>query len=434
MEIALVLTLILINSVFVMSEMALVSSKRAQLEARSAKGSAGAQAAVYLLDHPTRYLSTVQIGITLMGILTGAVGESAIADKITPSLGEWGLSPDTARGVSLGLTVLVITFVTLVAGELVPKRLAQTYAEPIASVLAIPMRWLSVAAAPLVWALSVSTELVLKLLPARRYDEGEAEAEVKAILKSGEATGEFEKAERQIVERVLELGDQRVRQVMVPRKDIDWLDVSDGVQRIKVAVATSSHSHFPICDGDLDHLIGVVHLKDLVKNSLITEDISLRSLCRKPLFVPDAAPAIRVLDRFKRSGQHIAFVIDEYGVLVGLITLNDLVEALLGEVAISGGAPDPQIVRRSDGSFLLDGMLSTSELRDLMGVEALPKEDQADFDTLGGFIMAYMGRVPATGDRFEHERFVFEIVDMDRTRVDRVLLSIKPAPPDESPI
>lgn len=425
MEIALLALLIAINAIFVMSEMALVSSKRGRLEAQLARGSAGAAAALYLLDHPTRYLSTVQIGITLTGILAGAIGESAIADRLIPVLGEWGLQSSSARAISLGVTVLLITLVTLVAGELVPKRLALAYAEPIASILAIPMRWLSVACAPLVWVLSVSTDLVMKVIPARKQAEGEAEAEVKAILKSGEAKGEFGKAERQIVERVLELGDQRVRQVMVPRNDIDWLDVREGAQRLRVAVATSSHSHFPICDGDLDHLIGVVHIKDLVKNSLITEEIDMRALCRKPLFVPDAAPAIRVLDRFKRSGQHIAFVIDEYGVLVGLITLNDLVESLLGDVAISGGPPDPQVVKRADGSYLLDGMLPTSELRTLMGVESLPKEGQADFDTLGGFVMTYMGRVPATGDRFEFDRFTFEIMDMDRTRVDRVLLSME---------
>jgi putative hemolysin len=289
--------------------------------------------------------------------------------------------------------------------------------------------------APLVGLLSLITNLMLRFVPAPRPHEQAAQEEVKAILASGAESGTVHHAEQQLVERVFELGERRVKSLMVPRNDIDALDVSDPPGRVRVAVATSAHSHFPICDGDLDHLVGIVHVKDLVKHGLMLggeDELNLRSLARKPYFVPESATALRVLEQFKQRNTHLAFVLDEYGVLVGLVTLNDLVEAMLGQIPLPGteaaSSPEPLIVKRHENSYLLDAMLPVAELRRLMGVNELPRQQEADFDSLGGFVIANLGRVPAIGDRFAFDRFAFEVVDMDRTRVDRVMLDITPLP------
>jgi putative hemolysin len=431
----LILILILVNGLFVMAEMALVSSRKGRLQAAAEKGHKGAQTALDLIEHPNRYLSTTQIGITLTSIMLGMFGEASLTEDIGRWLGEYSTIAHAAHSIATGITLVLLTFATLLLAELVPKRLGQINPEGMARMVARPMSWISWISAPLISVLSGLTDLILKLVPVRPASEDhDPQDEVKAILASGAEEGTVGESEQQIVERVFQLGERRVKALMVPRNDIDALDEHDTPHRVRVAVATSSHSHFPVVSGDLDHLVGVVHVKDLVKHGLISDEINLRTLARKPMFVPESATAMRVLEQFKRGGTHIAFVLDEYGVLVGLITLNDLVESMLGEItgAGSSGAPDPLIVRRPDGSYLLDGMVTVAELRQIMGVEKLPGQDVADFDTLGGFVMSYLGRVPSTGDRFSFDRFAFEIMDMDRTRVDRARLTIEPPP--EPPI
>lgn len=420
-----IVILLLVNGLFVMAEMAMVSCRRSRLQGAAEKGDRTAQILIELIDHPNRYLSTIQLAITVSGIGLGILGEDSIADRMRVWL---DTIPSVARYshiIATLTTVIVLTFVSLVFAELVPKRLGQMFPEPLARAMALPMHWLSRISTPLVTVLGGLTDAILWLVPIRpKIDDQAAEEEVKAILASGAETGIFNPHEQQIVNRVFDLSDRKVRSIMVPRTDIVFLDIADTTQRIRVAVATSSHSHFPVCDGDLDHLVGFVHIKDLVKHGLIADELSLKQLVRKPMFVPESATALKLLDRFKSTGTHLAFVVDEYGVLVGLVTLNDLIENMLGDISAAGAKTDPMVVRRSDGSFLLDGMLSIAELKQIMEIHDLPREELAEFDTLGGFILTYLGRIPAMGDRVEFDRFTFEVMDMDRTRVDRVLLTI----------
>jgi putative hemolysin len=286
---------------------------------------------------------------------------------------------------------------------------------------------------PIVWLLSSSTDLIVKLVPLRaKSDDAGVVEEVKALVASGTETGVFHHTEQQIVERVFRLSDQSVKAIMVPRTDIDFLLLDDSMQRIRVVVATSSHSHFPVCKSGLDDLQGVVHVKDLVKQSLIggpedQETVRLAEIVQPPLFVPESTPAIKMLETFRKERTHIAFVLDEYGVLEGMVTLNDVLAALVGDVTRKGETEDPEIVKRADGSYLLDGMLDIGELKELIGVESLPKEREAGYETLGGLVMTVLGRIPATGDTFTWDRFKFEVVDMDKARVDKVLLILGPS-------
>lgn len=441
MYIFLIIALLILTAFFVLAEFAFYSARRARLQAAADRGERTAIIAIALVENPNRYLSTTQIGITLATIALGMYGEASL----TADLVEWLASLDVparyAHPAATATTIIALTGVSLVAAEMVPKRLAQMYPEGLARLLARPIDWLSRLSAPIVAVLSFCTNMLLRFVPEPKRHEQAAQDEVNAILASGAEQGIIHHAEQQLVERVFELGDRRVKSLMVPRNDIDSLDVGDAPGRIRVAVATSTHSHFPVCDGDLDHLIGVVHVKDLVKHSLMlgggggTADdaLDLRALARKPHFVPESATALRVLEQFKQRNTHIAFVLDEYGVLVGLVTLNDLVEEMLGELPLIGAAvpmdaQEPLIVKRTENSYLLDAMLPVDDLKELMGVRALPRQSEADFDTLGGFVIANLGRVPSIGDRLAFGRFTFEVVDMDRTRVDRVMLDIEPPP------
>jgi putative hemolysin len=426
--------LLFVNALFVLSEMALVSARKARLQSQAEKGDVRAAAALRLMEHPTRFLSTVQIGITLISIVLGALGEDAMADRLSKWIGtEYPALAHYSHAIAFGVTIAVIAYLSLVVAELVPKRLGQSHPETIAKLVAGPMTLISRITSPLVMLLSISTDVLLRFIPeAPAASEQAAQEEVKAILAEGTQEGVFKPSEQKLVGRVFRLSEQRIKALMVPRNDIDFLHVDDTIQRIRVAVATSSHSQFPVCANTLDELVGFVHVKDLVKHGLISDELNLRELIKPPMFVPENSPALKVLETLRSSGVHMAFVVDEYGVLVGLVTLNDLLVALLGEVDTPQQSDDPMVVKRADGSYLLDGMLSVADLRELLTVTELPKQDIADFDTLGGFVMSYLGRIPHTGDTFAFERFEFEVVDMDRTRVDKVLLNIKPKPTEDA--
>ena len=430
-----ILILLFINGLFVMAEMALVSSRKGRLQAAADKGDRNARIALDLIEHPNRYLSTTQIGITLTTIVLAMFGEEKLTVDIAAWLAAYPMLAPYIHAIATTITAIVLTFAALLLAELVPKRIGQMNPEGLARAMARPMDWLSRVSSPLIALLSMLTNLILQLVPVRpAHEDHDPQEEVNAILASGAQAGSVHQSEQQIVERVFQLGEQRVKALMVPRNDIDALAENDSLARVRVAVATSSHSHFPVVRGDLDHLVGVVHVKDLVKHGLISDEINLKSLARKPMFVPESATALRVLEQFQRGGTHIAFVLDEYGVLVGLVTLNDLVGAMLGQIAPTGpdaASPpsDPLIVKRHEGSWLLDGMVSVAQLKELMNTDQLPRppsQSDTDFDTLGGFVMSYLGRIPATGDRFSFDRYTFEVVDMDRTRVDRVMLDIAP--------
>lgn len=434
MTIALILLLILLNGVFAMTEAALISSRKARLEAMSARGSGGAKRALVLGENPTRFLSTVQIGITLIGIGAGALGEKSIADEIEPLLKDLPLIGRYASVLASIAMVVILTYFSLILGELVPKRLALANPEGVSSVMAGPMSVLARVARPLVAFLSISTDLIVKLFPAKSSaDDAHAEAEVRAILATGAQQGVFHESEQKIVERVFRLSDQTARGLMVPRTEIDWLRADDPVGRVRVSVATSSHSHFPVCrsSGGLDELVGVVHVKDLVKSGLITDDVNVGQIARPPVFVPENTPALELLEMFRNNREHIVFVADEHGTLEGLVTLNDVVTAIIGEVSRHDDEDDPMIVRRSENSYLLDGLLGVDDLRRVMGLgedDELPKQEEG-YETLGGLVMTFLGRIPSTGDVFTWKHFRFEVVDMDRKRVDRVMLTLEPLKP-----
>ncbi len=422
MEILVLLLLILFNGLFAMSEMAIVASRRVRLMQASRSGDRLASAALLLAEHPTRFLSTVQVGITMIGIFAGAFGEAAIARDFEAWLARFPALAPYSRAIAFAVVALSITFLSLVVGELVPKRIALSSPERVARIIAPPMTLLSRLAAPFVYLLSLATDVIVRLLGVRRVtDHAVSEEEVKGLIEQGAQTGVFHETEEELVMRVFRLADRQVGELMVPRLDIDWLPADATVERVRVAVATSSHSHFPVCEGGLDRVVGVVHVKDLVKHGLITDEVNVRALARPPIFVPETMPALSALEMFRTKGMHIAFVLDEYGSLEGLITLNDIVQGVFGEVARADEAQEPLEVRRRDGSWLLDGMLPVDRLKELLEVMELP-EEEAGYQTLGGMLMTCLGRVPQAGDEYRWREFRFEVVDMDRRRVDKVMV------------
>jgi len=433
MEILILLLLICVNGVFAMSEIAVVSSRKVRLEQAAGKGNLGAKLALKLVESPTRFLSTVQIGITMVGIFAGAFGEATIANDLGERLDQIFWLQPYGHIAATAIVILTITYLSLVIGELVPKRLALNAPEKVASFIAPPMQVLSRVASPFVHLLTVSTDLIVKLFPGKAVnDEMVTEQDIKDLIEKGTVAGVFQEQEQELVERIFRLGDQQVSALMVPRADIVWLESDAPTERVRIAVATSSHSHFPVCNKGLDNIVGVVHLKDMVQSGLLTRAIDLKTLAQKPIFVPETMPALRLVEEFRRTRQHIAFIHDEYGVLVGLITLNDIVEGMLGHMSKYGETEELLKIQREDGSWLLDGTLAVADLREILEVEALPHENRTKFQTVAGFVMTYLGRIPHAGDTFTWERFKFEVVDMDRHRIDKVLLSfLRPKLPPE---
>jgi putative hemolysin len=427
MEVVILLVLIALNGLLALSEIAVVSSKRVRLQHAADRGSRGAEAALLLVDSPTRFLSSVQVGITLIGIVAGAFGEATLADDLARLISRSAPLAPYAGIIATLLIVLVVGYLSVVIGELVPKRLALTNPEKFAAGMALPMTLLSRIAHPFVAALSASTDLVLSIFGIKATDKEPdvTPEDIRGLLEHGAETGVFMEKERELVDRIFRLADQRVSALMVPRTEIVWIEADAPPERVRVAVAAESHSHFPVCNKGLDSLLGVVHLKDLVKGGILnpTMPIDLKVLARKPRFVPESMPAIRLLEEFRAGETHIAFVLDEYGMLAGLITLNDIVESLIGHVSRGGEEAEPLAVKRADGSWLLDGALPVGDLKALMEVDRLPHEERTTFNTLAGFVMTHLGRVPRTGDTFTWAAHRFEVVDMDRHRIDKVMLS-----------
>ena len=423
-QIAIIVVLTLLNGLFAMSETALVSSRNARLRQRAQAGDRGARTALGLADDPTRFLSTVQIGISLIGVLAGAFGGATLAEPLSGALSRVpGLAP-YSWVLAFGIVVAGITYLSLIIGELVPKRIALNDPEAVASRVARPMRFLSTLGSPGVWLLAASTEIVLRLLGARRSDEPSiTEREVEALLEEGERVGVFEEEERDLVGRALRLDDRPVNDLMTPRPKIVWLDTEDPPQEHRRLVVEHRHSYYPVARGDLDNLLGLASVKDAWARMMAGEHVDLLEPLRQPPLVPEGVPATAALETFKRSGMPVALVIDERGNCEGLVTSTDILEALVGEVPdIHNPAEEPPIVRRADGSWLVDGLLAADELKAHLGLEELPNEDLGDYQTVGGLVMDRLGRVPAEGDRFEWGGFSFEVLDMDGRRVDKVLV------------
>jgi len=429
------LVLIAINGVLAASELSVVSARPARLQARADQGSRGAGVALDLAAAPDRFLSTVQIGITLVGILAGAFGGAALSEPIAGALSALPVIGSSGRAIAVVIVVSLITYLSLVLGELVPKRLALNALEGIAIRVARPMRALSRAAAPAVTLLAVSSDAVLRLIGARPSSEpAVTEAEVEHLLRQGAKAGIFAEAEREMVSGVFRLGDRRGGELMTPRRRIVALDVTASDAENRQRMATASHSYFPVCDGSIDQILGVVSVKELWRRTLVGEATDPRAAMTEPLFVPESALVLPVMESFQETGVHVAIVIDEYGGIEGLLTLNDVLEALVGDLEPEGARHDARAVRRDDGSWLLDGELPAHEARLLLEISSLPGEDEGDFETLGGFIMARLGRIPATGDAVRSAGYRFEVVDMDGNRVDKVLVDqVRPRGDDRTP-
>jgi putative hemolysin len=424
LQIAIIIALTLLNGLLAMSETALVSSRKARLKQRAEAGDRKYRTALELADEPTRFLSTVQIGISLIGVLAGAFGGATLAEPLSGVLSRVpGLAP-YSWAVAFGIVVAGITYLSLIIGELVPKRLALNDPEAVASRVAPLMRFLSTLASPGVWLLSASTEVVLRLLRARRSDDPSiTEQEVEALLVEGESAGVFEEEERELVGRALRLDDRPVRELMTPRPRIVWLNTEDPPQEHRRQVVEHRHSYYPVARGDLDNLLGLASVKDAWAQMMAGEHVDLLEALRSPPLVSEGVPATAALEAFKSSGVPVALVIDERGNCEGLVTLTDILEALVGEVPdLHTPAEEPPIVQRADGSWLVDGLLAAEELKARLGLRELPNEAQGDYQTVGGLVIDQLGRIPVEGDRFEWGGFSLEVLDMDGHRVDKVLM------------
>jgi putative hemolysin len=430
LEISLIVVLILFNGLFAMSETALVSARSSRLRQRTDEGDRGARAALELADSPNRFLSTVQIGISLIGVLAGAFGGATIAEPLAGVLRRVPALAPYAGPLAFGVVVVAITYLSLVLGELVPKRLALNGPEAVASRVARPMRFLSALSSPVVWFLSLSTEAVLRLLRARDPTEPPVtEQEMEILLEEGTQAGVFEEEEKELVVRALRLDDRPIRELMTPRPQIVWLDADDDPEETRRLAAQSGHSFFPVARGDLDGVLGIASVKDAWAREAAGQSADLLGLLRRPPLVPEGAPATAALEAFKRTRMPVALVLDERGDLEGLITLTDVLEALVGDVPDADERTEAPIVRREDGSWLVDGLLAADELKERLGLGELPRQQEADYQTVGGMVMDTLGRVPSSGDRFEWEGYSFEVVDMDGRRVDKVLVTPSRATP-----
>lgn len=421
LEILIILVLIIANGIFAMTEIAIVSSRKARLERRAAEGSAGAKTALELASDPTQLLSTVQVGISVIGIVTGAYGGATIAQVLAVHLKPLPLIGAYSSAVSMVVVVALITYISLIIGELVPKKMALNNPESIAMSIAIPMQFFSKIFSPLIQLLSVSTEFVLKLLRVKEpMEPGVTEDEIKIMIAEGTAIGTFEETERDIVDRVFRLGDMRVSALMTSKTQIDWIDLEEDDDTIWQVITESNHSRLPVARNSLDNIAGVLYVKDIL--SMRCQDtLSIEEKTQEPLFIPRSLRAFKLLEQFQQTGTHIAFIMDEFGGMIGLVTLHDILEQLVGDLPQEEDE-NPEIIKRDDNSWLLDGLLSIVDFKELFDIEEMPAEDKGHYQTLGGFVTSYLGGLPKTGDTFEWGGLKFEIVDMDRMRIDKVIV------------
>lgn len=422
-EIIIIFFLTICNGIFAMSEIALVSSRKARLQQWAETGNKRARLALDLANSPEEFLSTVQVGITLVGISAGAFGGATIAQHLSAYIAVFPLLSPYAETLGVVLVVLAITYLSLILGELVPKRLALNNPERIAVFIAGPMRFLARIASPAVHLLGASTNVILALFRMRRStDPPVTEEEIRILVRQGAEAGVIEKDEGAIVERVFRLGARRVSTLMTPRKDLVVLLLADSPEQVMQKVLNSGHALFPLCDQTLDNVLGVVHTREILTQTLSGKSLNLKALVRDPLFLPESIASLKLLEEFRKSGKETALLLDEYGGLQGLITPSDILKALLGDVS---RISRPRALKRPDGSWLVDGMLPLDEFKEALQTGTLPQEGSHSFETVGGFVMTLLGRVPTETDTVTWGRFVFEIVDMDGLRVDKIRVVLK---------
>jgi putative hemolysin len=428
LELSIIVLLILFNGLFSMSETAVVSARKARLQQMADEGSSRAREALGLANNPNRFLATVQIGITLIGILTGVFGGATITRQLAELLSAIPVLAPYASVVAGLVVVTLLTYFTLIIGELVPKRLALNGAERISSSVAGPMTFLSRVTWPLVRLLGISTDFVLRLLRVKPSDEPFVTAEeIMVMVEQGTDAGLFERSEQDLIERVLALDERRVDSFMTPRNKIVALDITATIDDVRTKLLDSRHSRFPVVDGDLDNVLGIVRAKDILTQSLAGQPFDLHSLLRPALFLPEVITALETLERFRQESTHVALILDEFGGIQGMITHNDVLEAIVGYDPSQEAPAEPQVMRRADGSWLVDGLTAIEDFEDALDIDALPEDAGRRYQTVGGLVMSEVGGVPSTGQSFVWRGLRFEVVDMDGRRVDKVLVTAQDA-------
>ncbi|HQS58830.1 MAG: hypothetical protein B7Y56_10390 [Gallionellales bacterium 35-53-114] len=426
-DIVLLLFLILLNGVLAMSEIAVVSSRKARLQKLSDDDSPGAQSGLALSNEPSTFLSTVQVGITTVGTLSGAIGETALADPLTEWLASFTLIEPYARGVALTVVVVGLTYVSVVIGELVPKQLGLRAPEKIASMIAPPMNMLALIARPLVWLLSASSAFLLRMMGAGHKEESSVtDEEIKVLMEQGAESGVFHESEQAIVSNVLRLDEQRIGAIMTHRTDIYVLDLDAPEAEIRDRIADSPYTRVVVCRDGLDHIVGILRTSDLLKDALSGRPLAVEQSLRPPLYIPDGVTTTHLLENFRKARQQCALIVDEYGELQGLVTLTDVLTSIVGELPTSDIHEELDIIVREDGSWLIDGSVTIERIKDVLDITAeLSGEEENAFNTLGGFVMYILGHIPRVADHFEAVDYRFEVMDMDKNRVDKVLVARK---------
>jgi putative hemolysin len=438
MDIFLLVVLIIINGVFAMSEIAVVSSRKARLQNLSDDGSIGAKAALALHQEPSGFLSTIQVGITSVGILSGAIGEATLADPLAEWLAGIPLFATHAKTIALAVTVVALTYFSVVVGELVPKRLAMLAPEGIASLIARPMMLLAKVAHPLVIVLSTSSTAILSILGARRKDEPPVtDDEIKVLMEQGAEAGVFHESEQEIVSNVLRLDEQKIAAIMTPRREMFVIDLDEGDEAARQRIIETEFSRVIVCRDGLDHVLGVLQTGDLLKKALpghcITVD-DIEAVLHPPLYIPESVTTTRLLENFRRARLQFALIVDEYGDVQGLVTLTDVMSAIVGELSEPEAPEERDMIQREDGSWLVDGDVGIERLKSVLDIdEDLVGEEENNFHTLGGYIMHVLGRIPAATDHFDAANWRFEVIDMDKNRVDKVLVSAIAAAGNNAP-
>ena len=428
-KIGIVLLLILLNGLFAMSELAIVSARRGRLRQMAEDGHKGAKLALAMAEDPASFLSIVQTGMTLNSIFTGAFSGATLAGHFADALNRVPYVAPDGGAVSLALTVICVTYLSLVVGELVPKRIGLVYAEPIAVRTAYIMKIFAYVVAPIVWLLRHSTEKILHALRlASLRDDTVTEEEVKDLIAEGAESGAIKPAEKNMLEGVMRLADRSVRTIMTPRVDMVWLGADDSIAENYSTIRASGYSRFPVARGDLEEIMGIVHAKDMLNATLGGQTPALKVVMRPALTVPDTTTVLRLLEQFRQSKQHIAIVADEYGSVEGLVSVTDILQTITGDMPERGQDAGTPAVKREDGSWLIDGMAPIDEVEHLIGLKDM--QGEGDFHTLAGFVVDRLGRLPATGDHFTWDETHFEVVDMDGRRIDKVLIT---PPPEDGP-
>lgn len=404
-----------------MSESAMKSARKARLEYLANKGDEKAKAALKLANSPDRFLSTVQVGITLISILIGIYAGATLRMDLIDIVARVEYLAPYSHGIATAIIVLVITYFTLVLGELVPKRLGVARPEAIAKQVAAPMMWLSRLTSPFIWLLTISTKLFVSIFKIQSSDNNVTEEDIKSMINEGTSSGAIEETEQEIIERVFHLGDRNITSLMTHRTDIVWLDMADQKEILRDKIFESVHSVYPVCDNQIDKILGIVSIKDLYL-AAASNNYTLEPIIKKPLFIPENNSAYQVLEKFKETQSHAAFIVDEYGTFLGMITLNDILEAIVGDMPETGQDDDYEIVRREDGSYFVDGQIPFYDFLSWFDKEEWMAEFEQEFDTMAGFILHHQEHIPKIGEKFEWRGFTFEIVDMDAHRIDKVLV------------